>query len=286
MSKLGLGLKQMDLFSQVEIPMIPDVKKWTPDPPPKVSLPPSPKPSISEGFKKIREKGYLDEKKIDEIIKENEPVSNNYRLNHPELPDSWNPWDLIKLLSYSLLVLVEIVLTSLAMWSLGDSLVISIGLVIIGVAASILGIYLFLRGDLIGVIAWVVYAILFVLLNWSWTVGNLITVKEAGESLSIEMGELKRNTELIESLTLKMVSLNQWATDTAESIERQIIGLQTRNKEIKAILEVPRETVTSTFDTMGELFGLDGVTMARYWWIGALVLLQAFSVLTAPRRKD
>lgn len=197
------------------------------------------------------------------------------------IKENINLWTIIKYIAYGLLVLVELTLTGLAMFSIGHTLLVSIGLVLIGVSASILGIYLFLRGDLIGVIAWGIYAVLFVLLNWSWTVGNMTTEKTQEDNLTTEREEMDRNTELINELTLKMVSLNQWATDTAESIERQIIGLQTRNKEIKAILDAPRAAGSSTFETMEKLSGIT----SEWWWLMALVLLQFFQVLVSPRNK-
>jgi hypothetical protein len=219
-----------------------------------------------------------------------EPVSKTYKLDPPPVAPDINVGTKITIqtIAYTVLVLVELALTGLAMWSIGHSLPVQIGMVIIGTAATLLGIYLFLRGDVLGVVAWGIYAMLFVLLNWGWTVGNVIQETEATadreSSLSMDREEYKNNQVQIQMLTEKASKTPSWATESAESVERQIIAIQARQKEIRAILERPAEVKASgTFDTVGELVGLDGVTVARWWYLGLFVLIEFFMVLVAPR---
>ena len=275
MGRLGLGLSnvmparpvQGDLFDipeQVK-PVKDEPKNWTPEPIAK------PEPA---------------QKKPETYTREPERVTET-KETYTRAPDGnvgskTSAWDVIKYAAYGLLVLVELSITGLAMWSIGDSLPVSIGLTVIGVSASILGIYLFLRGDLIGVLAWLVYAVLFVLLNWSWTVGNMVHEAKVEAGLELERLEMESNNDLIKTLLEKQAGLNQWAVSTAESIERQVIALRDRNKEIKAVLDAPRATGSTTFKTMERLAGLT----AEWWWLGALVVLQGFQVLLAPRRVD
>jgi len=265
MGKMGLGLpafKQGDLFDQLSATV-------------------TPKKSLAEGFAKIREKGSLDEKVLDEMIQE--------KSNPPETPDSWKI-DL-KLIAYGTLVTVEVILTGLAMFSLGHNLTVSIGLVIIGVVCTLLGVYLFIQGGTVGKLVWFVYAVLFVLLNWSWTVNNLIA--ETGETVQVQVDrtadreELANNTAMIGTILEAIAKAPAWGTEKLESLEKRIEGLEERNKEIKALLSVPVKVASlGTFDTMGDLFGLDGLSMARFWWLGAFVIMQGFMVIVAPRRAE
>lgn len=260
MARLGLGLpqvakpEQMDLFDQ---------------PPPRGPGADEPKKPQARGFTISEHAPVI-----------SEPVTPN--TTRTRKPKPTNPWDTIKLSAYGLLVTVELFLTGFAMYSLHDNFPVQIALVVIGVSASILGIYLFLRGGVFGLVAWGVYAVLFVLLNWSWTVGNLVQESQAVEDQGTALQEIASNDLLIQDLTLRVSKLPGWAEKAIESLGKQIDALRARNEAIRSVPKV--ETMgKNTFDTMGAMFGLSGVDMAKWWWLGALTLLQCFMVLVAPR---
>jgi hypothetical protein len=202
-----------------------------------------------------------------------------------------------KVIVYLILVTVEVAVSALAMWSLGHNTTMSFILSIIGISVSILAIYLFLNGinskgftKWINIFAWGIYVILFTLLNWSWTIGNLVQENNSFNYQELakesDKKEYLANLERIDNLTARLTNMNQWATESIKVVQEQVNTLRAQNDEIRKRLEAPVEVKSKgTFDTMGSLFEGNSDLTAKFWWLSAFLLLEFFTVLVAPRKR-
>jgi hypothetical protein len=269
-----------------------------------------PKPKVTVKKPRIKKPSVVKDE-VDKILEDisSKPLPEDYVPNEymspltvtqPEpVKESWLSilLEKTKVIVYLILVTVEVAVSALAMWSLGHNTTMSFILSIIGISVSILAIYLFLNGinskgftKWINIFAWGIYVILFTLLNWSWTIGNLVQ-----ETNSFNYQELAKasdnkeylaNLERIDNLTARLTNMNQWATESIKVVQEQVNTLRIQNDEIRKRLEAPVEVKSKgTFDTMGSLFEGNSDLTAKFWWLSAFLLLEFFTVLVAPRKR-
>ena len=209
---------------------------------------------------------------------------------------------LARWIAYVLLLVTDITITVLSMISIGHNPVEKTGLGIIGAVIVILGTYLFLTGiraksweRMIRLGAWILSVVLIVAINWAFTSTMLRTQTANSKDTQSEQSfdEQVRQKSIvttqseIDVLTKKLSIVNIWMEKDRKAITDDLRTAKESLKELTAVKRIEVNQVVS-MDVFGKMaaFGISAETMSSFWWLLAFLVLQLFSVLTAPKPEE